>query len=71
MAEHSIEMSLPPRALQNVDTKITVRSDRKKLGELHISKGTIEWKAAGTQIPVSLSWEDFASVMNIVRSEST
>jgi hypothetical protein len=47
VAEHEIEITLPRKALMNVDAKILIKSDGRKLGELHVSKGTVDWKAKG------------------------
>jgi len=35
-----------------------------KLGEMHISQGTLDWKAAGRQKAKSFSWEKVADMLN-------
>ncbi len=64
MAEHEIQITLPRKALMNVDAKILIKSEGKKLGELHISKGTVDWKAKGKKQAKYFTWERFAEVLN-------
>jgi hypothetical protein len=60
---HDIEITLPTKPLKNVDTTITIRSDRKLLGRLHLSRGTIDWQRAGYNAR-PIEWEDFADALN-------
>jgi len=46
----------------NTDVEIEVRSDRKLLGTLKISRGSIDWTQSPKQIPKRLSWERFAEL---------
>jgi hypothetical protein len=64
VAEHEIEITLPRKALMNVDAKILIKSDGRKLGELHVSKGTVDWKAKGKKQAKYFSWERFAEVLD-------
>jgi hypothetical protein len=64
MPEHDIEITLPSKPLVNVDATIVVRSDGQKLGELHISKGSVDWKAAGKQRAKPISWERLAALLD-------
>jgi len=64
MAEHDIELTIPSKPLMNVDATLVVRSDGKKLGELHISKGTVDWKPAGKKTAAYITWEDFSNMLN-------
>jgi hypothetical protein len=43
MAIHKLVMKQPSEQILNRDVEFIVRADGKKLGELHISKGAIEW----------------------------
>jgi hypothetical protein len=45
------------------DVSFIVFSDDERLGELSISKGTIDWKPARRRQPISMSWEKFARLM--------
>ena len=64
MPEHDIEITLPSKPLKNVDTVIAVWSDGQKLGELQISKGSLDWKAAGKQKSKSIGWEKLADLLD-------
>ncbi|HET7309728.1 MAG TPA: hypothetical protein VFJ17_00220 [Mycobacteriales bacterium] len=57
-------MSLPSASVINSDVEIEVWSDNAKLGELHLSKGTIDWRPAHTAREIKLSWEKFARLMD-------
>lgn len=56
-------MSLPSASVINTDVEIKVFSDAAKLGELHISKGSVDWLPARRPVEIRLSWEKFAQVM--------
>jgi hypothetical protein len=45
------------------DVSFVVFSDDERLGELSISKGTIDWKPARRRRPISMTWERFAQVI--------
>ena len=64
MATHRIHVhpSAPLEAV-NADLVIDVSSDDQKLGELRISRGTIDWAPRASKIPISLSWEAFDRLM--------
>jgi hypothetical protein len=63
MATHDIEVNLPARRIVNTDVTVVVKSDGAKLGELLISKGTVDWRPAKRQTLVSMRWETFAKVL--------
>lgn len=63
MAVHRIEINQPPKQVLHSDISFTVYSDGAALGELKISKGTIDWRPAGHKKSVKWSWEKFAKVM--------
>jgi hypothetical protein len=64
MAEHRITVH-PSRPLEvlSSDLVVEVSADGEKLGELRISRGSIDWVARGHQRAVSKSWEAFAKLM--------
>lgn len=64
MAKHDIEVGLPAHRVINTDVSIIVKSDGKQLGELLISKGTIDWRPSKRQKQVSMRWETFARLMD-------
>jgi hypothetical protein len=57
-------MSFPEKPLKNVDATITVWSDGEKLGELHISRGSLDWKSAYKKTAKSISWEKVAELLD-------
>lgn len=64
MAEHDIEITLPTKPLINADATILIRSDGTKLGELHISKGSADWRSKNKRTAKTISWERFAELMD-------
>jgi hypothetical protein len=57
-------MSLPQGLVINSDVEFVVSSNGKKLGEVHLSKGTIDWRPAGAKkAEYKISWERFAELM--------
>ncbi len=64
MPRHHIEISLPTKPLKNVDTTIAVWSDGDKLGEMRISRGSLDWIPAGAQNPRRITWENLAYLLN-------
>ena len=63
MPRHRIEIQQPPKVVMHSDVSFIVFSDDERLGELSISKGTIDWKPARRRQPISMSWEKFARLM--------
>ena len=63
MATHEIEVDLPARRIVNTDLRVTVKSDGVQLGELLISKGTLDWRPAKHHRVISLEWETFARLI--------
>jgi hypothetical protein len=53
----------PPTVVMRSDVSFVVFLDEERLGELSVSKGTIDWKPARRRQPISLSWEKFAQLM--------
>lgn len=64
MPEHDIEITLPSKPLLNTDTTIVIKSDGKKLGEMFISKGSLDWRGAGRREAKQISWERVADLLN-------
>ena len=48
----------------NADVEFVIKENGKKLGELHISKGNIQWFSTNGRIPKKLKWSQFAKLMN-------
>ena len=51
MPKHDVEMSIPTtKVVLSADVVFDIRSDDEKLGELRISKGTIDWAPSNAEI---------------------
>ena len=56
MPSHDVEMSIPTtKVVLHADVVFEIRSDDEKLGELRVSKGSIDWYPAKAKIPVKLA----------------
>jgi hypothetical protein len=65
MAEHRVTVH-PSRPLEvlSADLVVEIYSDEQKLGELRLSRGSIDWVARSHHRPISKSWEAFAKLMS-------
>ena len=63
MAVHRVELALPSTDIQNADVVVNVWSDDELLGELRISRGTIDWRPGHHQTTFSMEWERFDAMM--------
>jgi hypothetical protein len=65
MPRHEIEASLPAHRVVNTDVTVIVKSNGKRLGELLISRGSIDWRPRRkwTTSTCRLSWEQFDKLM--------
>ncbi|MGC8541941.1 MAG: hypothetical protein ACP5QA_15130 [Phycisphaerae bacterium] len=61
--DHSVKFSIPERDLGKADIEFTVNANGKKLGELHISRGSLVWFPSGNSYGHKASWEDFDKFM--------
>jgi hypothetical protein len=65
---HEIEMKIPTtKTVMHADVVFEVRKDGEKLGELHVSKGSIDWYHRNAVKPTRLRWERFDRVMEELR----
>jgi hypothetical protein len=53
---HQVKFSIRDRDLGKIDLELDVKSGGKKLGELHVSKGGVDWYPKNKQQPISLTW---------------
>lgn len=64
MPKHDVEMSIPTtKMVLHADVVFEVRSDEEKLGDLHVSQGSIDWYPRNARQPTTLSWEQFDRLM--------
>ena len=61
----NVKINLPELEVGKVDYKIEIASTKKtKIGELHFSKGSVEWWPKGNSVnAISFSWKDLASAL--------
>jgi len=65
MARHDVEMRIPTtKMVLHADVVFEVRSDDEKLGELHVSQGSIDWYPRSSKKPRRLRWEQFDRLMD-------
>lgn len=63
---HEVAMTLSDKFILSKDVNYEIKKDGKKLGELLISKGNIEWLPTGNHANKKrMSWVKFAEVMEI------
>ena len=65
MPTHRVELGLPATDIQSSDVVISVWSDQELLGELRVSRGTIDWRPRHHQSVWSMEWERFDEVMRV------
>ena len=64
MAEHRITVHpSKPLEVNAADLVIEVTSDGAKLGELRVSRGTIDWAPKNHSQGIPLTWEQFDRLM--------
>jgi hypothetical protein len=63
MPEHRIITRVHSHETVNTDLAIKVRADDQLLGELLVSRGTVDWRPRGNQYVFKLSWEEFDRLM--------
>lgn len=64
VAEHEITVVQPARTALNSDYSFEIKSDGRKLGTLHLSKGGADWKPRGSQTAYEVTWEDLARLLD-------
>jgi hypothetical protein len=65
MAVHRVELALPPTDILNTDVTVSVWSDDELLGDVRISRGTVDWRPAHHQSVWTMEWERFDEVMRL------
>ena len=64
MAKHEVKLALPQGLVINTDVEFEVYSNGAKLGELHVSRGTIDWRPGRSKkAEYRMTWEQFADNM--------
>lgn len=63
MPTHDVTVDIPTRMVLHSDVKFVVWSDEEKLGELQVSKGSIDWVPGSARTRYHMEWEKFDEVM--------
>jgi hypothetical protein len=63
MATHNVTIDLPTRFVLHSDVTFAVWSDEAKLGELQVSKGSIDWLPGNGRTRYRMRWERFNEFM--------
>jgi hypothetical protein len=63
MAAHEVNVNLPTRFVLHSDVTFEVWSNDAKLGELQVSKGTIDWLPGNGRTRYRMRWERFSELM--------
>jgi len=64
MPVHEIKMSVPAGLVLNSDVEFEVVSGGTKLGELHLSRGSVDWRPSRSKkTEYRVPWERFATLM--------
>jgi hypothetical protein len=64
LPKHDVEMRIPTtKVVLSADVVFEIRSDNEKLGELRVSKGSIDWSPSKAKNPRQLTWEQFDRFM--------
>jgi hypothetical protein len=63
MATHDETVDLPTRFVLRSDVTFVVWSDDLKLGELQVSKGSIDWLPGNGRTRYRMRWEKFNELM--------
>ncbi len=63
LATHEVFMTQPTDQIIHSDVKFSIKRDCSKLGELHVSKGNVEWWPSGNKKnKLRLTWKQFAEI---------
>ncbi len=63
MPRHKIVLKQPASQALNSDISFDIYSNESLLGELKISKGSIDWRAASQRSAKKMTWEEFARLV--------
>ena len=63
MAKHSVTFSVYEGSIMNRNVVFKVSQDGRKLGDLYVSKGGVDWRPKSKQFPHhAFSWESFVKL---------
>ena len=67
MASHDVTLKRAKAEIVNSDVVLEIKKNSKKLGELHISRGAIEWVPNNARYKRRMTWTKFDSLMENAR----
>lgn len=67
MASHDVTLKRAKAEIVNSDVVFEIKKNSKKLGELHISRGAIEWVPNNARYKRRMTWTKFDSLMENAR----
>jgi hypothetical protein len=67
MASHDVTLKRAKAEIINSDVVFEIKKNSRKLGELHISRGAIEWVPNNARYKRRMSWTKFAQLMQDAR----
>ena len=61
---HKVYFSVPEKELRNTDLVFSISGNQRKIGELHISRGGVDWWPRGAKKHKKpFSWKRFATIL--------
>jgi len=60
---HKVYMSEPRHEVTKSDVTFVVKRNNRKLGELRVSKGNLQWYTGSGRRPYQISWKLFDEIM--------
>jgi len=60
---HKVYMSEPRHEVTKSDVTFVVKRNNRKLGELRVSKGNLQWYTGNGRRPYQISWKLFDEIM--------
>lgn len=64
MAKHEVRFSVHEGSIMNRDVLFKVFQDNKRLGDLYVSKGGVDWRPKNKQYAHhKFSWEEFVAMV--------
>ena len=63
MAKHDVKFTVPERELDRADLVFAVKVNKKPLGRLKVSSGSVVWVPGKGAYGYRISWSDLAAIM--------
>jgi hypothetical protein len=63
MATHKVTMRQSNQIEVSTDVEFVIKENGRKIGELHVSKGSIEWLPSNGRYKRRMRWSKFSQIM--------